>query len=280
MLKNFNNKVVVVTGASSGMGRSYAMLLAQHNARLILTDIDEDGLRLTNEVLVKLGYNQAILMTHDVSKSTDWQRVVARCKSEFGLCHMLINNAGIEGAAAPVWVSSMAAVKRTMDVNFYGVVYGTRLFLPLLAATEAAALVNVSSVFGFIGMPNASDYCASKFAVRGYTEALMVELEQVHPHITVHLVHPGGVATEIARSERTSKFKDKFLTTSSDEIVSYILQQILKNNPRIVYGNQSGRAYWGSRLLSLPTLKKMIAKGIKRMMHPDDYRSDHKGFKL
>ena len=276
----YTNKTVVITGAASGMGRSYAVLLAQRGARVVLTDIDEDGLCVTAELVAKYNGKLPLTMAHDVSKISQWQALAKLCKSEHDGCDILINNAGIEGAAVPVWASDMKTIKRTMDVNFYGVVQGTKTFLPLLAASPDAALINVSSIFGFIGTPNASDYCASKFAVRGYTEALMVELELVHPHIQVHLVHPGGVATDIARSERTAKFKDKFLTTPSDEMVTYVLKEVEANNPRIVYGNHARKTYWSSKILNLPALKNMIGKGMKNLAQPDDYAKDHKGFKL
>ncbi|MDG1255446.1 MAG: SDR family NAD(P)-dependent oxidoreductase [Glaciecola sp.] len=273
----FRNKVVAITGAGSGMGRSYATLLAAQGAKLLLSDIDADALDATVALLSSSEQGVAA-MAMDVSNTDHWLAFKQLAIDEFGGCHMLINNAGIEGAAQPAWASTTEQLNRTMDVNFFGVVTGCRTFLPLLTAQKWAALVNISSIFGFIGTPNASDYCASKFALRGYTESLMVELAHVHPQVQVHLVHPGGVDTDISRSVRTAKFKRRFLTTPSDEMCQVVLAEVQRNNPRIVYGNHAKKTYWLSKLLPLTQLRKLLAKGLK-LVDQEDYRQDHHGFK-
>lgn len=275
----YRNKIIAITGAASGMGRSYATLLAQQGAKLLLSDVDEDGLNETVALASALMSEDNIASIRmDVSQISDWQQFKDLALTRFGGCHMLINNAGIEGAAKPAWASSDAQIKQTMDVNFYGVVNGCRMFIPLLVKQNWAGIINISSIFGFIGTPNASDYCASKFAVRGYTEALMVELAHVYPQVQVHLVHPGGVDTDIARSERTAKFKHKFLTTPSDEMCQVVLDRVIANNPRIIYGNHAKKTYWLSKLLPLQQLKKIIAKGLV-LVDKNEYSPEHKGFK-
>jgi butyryl-CoA dehydrogenase len=274
----YNNKIVAITGAGSGMGRSYAMLLSKIGARVVLSDIDAEELAQTVTLVEKITAKPCAHLVMDVSKQKDWQQFKALCQTTYQGCDVLINNAGIEGATVPVWASTVTQIKRTMDVNFMGVVYGTRTFLPLLVQSPHSHLINVSSIFGLIGSPNASDYCASKFAVKGYTEALMVELAHVHPHVGVHLVHPGGVDTNIARSQNTAKFKEKFLTTPCDEIVEHVLKQVAAKQPRIVYGNQANKTYWASRLLSLPRLVKMIGKSMVKIADKKDYDPQHKGF--
>lgn len=275
----YHEKIIAITGAASGMGRSYATLLAQHGAKLLLSDVNEEGLNETIALVNALSRNQKVAsMIMDVSQPKHWQQFKDLALAQFGGCHMLINNAGIEGAAQPFWASMDTQIKQTMDVNFYGVVYGCRSFIPLLVKQDWASIVNISSIFGFIGTPNASDYCASKFAVRGYTEALMVELAHVYPQVQVHLVHPGGVDTDIARSEKTAKFKHKFLTTPSDEMCQVVLDDVVKNNPRIIYGNHAQKTYWLSKLLPLKQLKKIIAKGLA-LVDKNEYSPDHKGFK-
>ena len=273
----FRNKVVAITGAGSGMGRSYATLLAAQGAKLLLSDIDTDALDATVALLSSSEQSVAV-MAMDVSNTEHWLAFKKLAMDEFAGCHMLINNAGIEGAAQPAWASTPEQLNRTMDVNFFGVVTGCRTFLPLLTAQKWAALVNISSIFGFVGTPNASDYCASKFALRGYTESLMVELAHVHPQVQVHLVHPGGVDTDISRSVRTAKFKRRFLTTPSDEMCQVVLDEVQRNNPRIVYGNHAKKTYWLSKLLPLKQLRKLLAKGLK-LVDQEDYRQDHNGFK-
>ena len=275
----YQDKIIAITGAASGMGRSYATLLAQQGAKLLLSDVDEEGLNETVALASVLTSPENIVtMKMDVSSTEHWQAFKELALSRFGGCHMLINNAGIEGAAKPVWASSEAQIKQTMDINFYGVVYGCRSFIPLLVKQDWASIVNISSIFGFIGTPNASDYCASKFAVRGYTEALMVELAHVYPQVQVHLVHPGGVDTDIARSERTAKFKHKFLTTPSDEMCQVVLDNVIINNPRIIYGNHAKKTSWLSKLLPLKQLKKIIAKGLA-LVDKNEYSREHQGFK-
>ncbi len=275
----YQNKVAVITGAASGMGRSYAMQLTKLGAHVIITDVDSAGLDETATLVEKINGKPCIKMLMDVSKNKDWQALKTLTLDTHGHCDILINNAGIEGATVPVWASSISQIKQTMDVNFMGVVYGVRQFLPLLVKRKEANIINVSSIFGLIGSPNASDYCASKFAVKGYSEALMVELAHVHPHVSVHVVHPGGVDTNIARSAKTEKFKAKFLTTPSDEMVDYVLAEVVSGNPRIVYGNQAKRTYWASKLLSLPKLVKMIGKSMYKIADPADYDPNHKGFR-
>ena len=279
MQNYYHNKTVAITGAGSGMGRSYALLLSKMGARVVLADIAEHALAETVSLVEKITAKPCAHLVMDVSKQKDWQQFSTLCQDTYQGCDVLINNAGIEGATVPVWASTVSQIKRTMDINFMGVVYGTRIFLPLLVQRPQSHLINVSSIFGLIGSPNASDYCASKFAVKGYTEALMVELQHVHPHVGVHLVHPGGVDTNIARSANTAKFKAKFLTTPCDEIVEYVLTQVAAKQPRIIYGNQAVRTYWASRLLSLKQLVNMIGKSMVKIADKADYDPQHKGFK-
>lgn len=275
----YKNKVAVITGAGSGMGRSYATQLSKLGAHVVITDIDTEGLAETVSLVEKITGKACLNIVMDVSKNKAWSDLKDRVLEVHGKCDILINNAGIEGAAVPAWASSVTQIKQTMDVNFMGVVYGVRQFLPLLVKQETANIINVSSIFGLIGSPNASDYCASKFAVKGYSEALMVELAHVHPQVNVHVVHPGGVATNIARSVKTEKFKEVFLTTPSDEMVDFVLAEVVAGNPRIVYGNHAKKTYWASKLLSLPRLVKMIGKTLHKIADPADYDPNHKGFK-
>lgn len=137
-------------------------------------------------------------------------------------------------------------------------------------ANREGAVVNVSSIFGLVGTPNNSDYCASKFAVRGFTESLMVELSS--SKIQVHLVHPGGIATNIASKAEHAKFAQKFLTTPADEIVEVVRKGIENNEPRIVYGNNAARVWFAARFLPFKVLRDLLWKQMGPTLNQDHYK--------
>lgn len=273
----YAGKVAVISGAASGMGRAYARALVARGARVALCDVDEQALA---ETLQGLDKTQVLSRLLDVSDYAAWCQFADDVRARFGPAHLVINNAGIEGTTLPVWASEMPDIQRTMDINFYGVVHGTKAFLPQLVSNEWAALVNVSSIFGLVGTPSNSDYCASKFAVRGFTEALMVELADVHPHVQVHLLHPGGINTNITRKPNSQAFGRDLLTTGADEIVQHVLKAVEKNTTRIVYGNQALRTYWASRLLPFNWVRAMILRQLEKYKNRQDYDPAHSGFSL
>lgn len=277
---SFVDKVVVISGAASGMGRSYALNLAKRGARLALCDLDEIGLKQTLNLVQGQSEKATLSIPMDVSSEAAWNEFANTVKRHIGPANIVINNAGIEGSAAPVWDTSADTLERTMNVNFYGVVNGCRAFLPQLVQQQEAALINVSSIFGFIGTPSAADYCASKFAVRGYTEALMAELADVYPHVQVHLVHPGGINTQITRKPQSKAFAKAFLTTSPDEIAEQVITAVQNNRRRMVFGNQALRTFLASRVLPLSWQIGLIRKTFKNIKVSEDYRPDHPGFKL
>jgi butyryl-CoA dehydrogenase len=264
-MKVFDNKVVVITGAASGMGREYALAFAKLNSKLALCDLDEAGLSETVKLVREISdtaIHTKLLSVADKTAVYDFADEVA---STLGDASIVINNAGIEGTGGPGWMTPADGFKRVMDVNLYGVVYCSQAFLPQLAKNKEAALVNVSSVFGMIGAPGSADYCASKFAVRGYTETLMAELND--SHVQIHLVHPGGIKTNIARKEDTQLAAAPFLTTPADEIVAYVIKGIRANNPRIVYGNLSTLVRLMVHLLPLKWRYKLVARTMPATDH-------------
>jgi short-subunit dehydrogenase len=276
----FANKTVVITGAASGIGKALATLFADLGCKVAICDIDEGAL---SNVAVKLQSAHPGMTLFksflDVSSKTDWETFL---DGAFGYCKhidIVINNAGIEGSAQPVWASDDELLKRVMDVNFYGMVYGSKTALPYLTMRPWAALVNVSSIFGLVAPPNTADYCASKFAIRGYTESLRAELALVHPQVQVHLVHPGGINTNITRLEQSQKFKARFLTTPPEEIALHIANSIMHNKARIVFGNQATKTHIASRILPLKWLTKLTGKEIDGLGMEGDYQVDHNGFK-
>lgn len=268
-MKNFDQKIVVITGAGSGMGRAYALAFAQHGAKVALCDYDQEGLAETLRLVDQQSNTPSIHATFDVSDRTSVDNFAIQVKEELGNAHIVINNAGIEGSANPVWTTQEESLRKVMEVNYYGVVYGTQAFLPQLQANKESAIVNVSSIFGLIGTPNHADYCASKFAVRGFTEALMAELD--NSHIQVHLLHPGGIATNIARQQHSQKFAEHYFQTSADDIARHVLKKIIRNQPRIVYGQSSGKTALGAKFLPLKLLKSIIWHEMKKVIDLSDY---------
>ncbi len=260
-MKDFRHKVVVVTGAGSGMGRAYALEFGRLGAHLALNDYDVEGLAETRRLLDTQQAGKVYAQAFDVADKALMQAFAAGVEAELGKAHVVINNAGVEGAAAPVWAMPDSALDRVMRINFHGVVNGTRAFLPQLLAQPEGALVNVSSIFGLVGTPNHADYCASKFAVRGYTEALMVELQ--HTPVSVHLVHPGGIATRIARSSASQKFSHKYLSTPPEDIVRRVIRGIQRGEPKIVYGKDSFKTWLGANLVPLKLLNRIIWRDMK-----------------
>jgi NAD(P)-dependent dehydrogenase (short-subunit alcohol dehydrogenase family) len=195
------NKVIAVTGAGSGIGRALALGLARRGARLALSDKDAAGLAETSRLL---GNAHHLSDFFDVRDAEAWNRFAEKTRRDFGQVDGIINNAGLS-VVAPFADMSEEDFNLVMDVNFSGVVRGTRTFLPLLGRQSTSWIVNISSVFGLMAYPTQSAYCASKFAVKGFTETLRLELAQSHPSVQVVCVHPGGIKTNVARNAKFVK---------------------------------------------------------------------------
>jgi NAD(P)-dependent dehydrogenase (short-subunit alcohol dehydrogenase family) len=269
-VRNFRNKVVVITGAASGMGRSYALMFAKLGSKIAICDFDEAGLHETERLVKQVADVPLHSEKLDVSNKAGVYAFAQAVKTQLGNTHVIINNAGVSGEGRPVWALSDDSYERVMNINFWGVVHGTRAFLPQLLENGEGAVVNVSSIFGLVGTPSNSDYCASKFAVRGFTESLMVELSK--SEVQVHLVHPGGINTNIASKPEHKEFAQKFLTTPPEEICEFVLACIRKNEPRIVYGNNAARVWLGSRLLPFKRMRHVLWQQMGRTLGQDDYK--------
>ncbi|GAA4116127.1 SDR family NAD(P)-dependent oxidoreductase [Nocardioides fonticola] len=259
---DLRGRVVVVTGAGSGMGRSYALEAARRGAVLALADYDPAGLAQTAGLLP--AGTTVLTRVLDVSDRDAVEAFAASVDADLGGAHVVINNAGIEGAVLAAEAIPEEVHRRVMAVNFDGVRYGTLAFLPQLRARDRAALVNVSSLFGLIGTPHHSDYCASKFAVRGFTEALAAEL--VGTGVSVHLVHPGGVATNIARQAGSQAFAAKYLTTAPDDIARLVLDALGTRRTRIVAGHRAPSTFLGSRLLPLWVMTRLVRRDLDAVL--------------
>lgn len=196
------NTVAVVTGAASGIGAALAADLAGRGCRVVLADVDASAL---DRVTASLARPDAVLsVPTDVADRPGVERLLRAAVDRFGHVDVLVNNAGIALDGARVDQVTPEDLAAVMGVNFWGVVHGTQVFLPHLVTRPRAAVVNVSSIFGITAMGWQSAYVSSKFAVRGFTESLRMELAHVAPHVSAVLVHPGGIRTGIVRASRRS----------------------------------------------------------------------------
>ena len=256
-MTDFNGMVAVVTGAGSGIGRALAQALAASGCQLALSDINQAGL---DETVSQLPRAPAKVDTSllDVADRNAVKAYAASVVERFGHVDIVINNAGVGVAGGAVEVSD-ADLDWLMGINFWGVVDSSRAFLPHLSTRPQAWLVNISSIFGIIGVPGQAAYNASKFAVRGYTEALWHEYED--SNVAICLVHPGGIKTAIARNSRVSagvsaaehsqgvnRF-DELARTSPEQAAAVILEGIAKKRRRIYIGNDAKVISLLSRLL-------------------------------
>lgn len=249
-MRDFHGKVAAITGAGSGIGRALALQLAGEGARLALSDIDDEGLAQTARQVADAGA-RCTATTLDVA---DRERVFAwagDCRAAHGQVNLLFNNAGVALAAAAASVRP-EDFQWIMGINFWGVVHGTQAFLPHLRASGDGHVVNLSSIFGMVAMPTQAAYNATKFAVRGYTEALRMELELEGAPVGVTCVHPGGIATRIATSMRVDpemqritgrdaeairRQSDRLLqTTTPQQAAARILAGVKRNARRVLIG--------------------------------------------
>ncbi len=273
-MKDFNNKLVVITGAATGMGRAYALAFARLGSHLALSDIDPEQLKETVNQVKSIASVNLISECFDIADIEQTESFAEKVKQQLGTVDVVINNAGIEGSCEPVWATQSDWYRKVMAVNFFGVVNGTQAFLPQLREKNSGVIVNVSSIFGLVGAPNHADYCASKFAVRGFTEALMAELNETN--IQVHLLHPGGINTLIARKPKSREFAKQFLTTSATDVAEFVIESIQKNKIRMVYGNNAYKTFLGMRLLPLKFLKSFIWSEMKSVIELKNYKMEQK----
>ncbi len=199
-MKDFSGRVAAITGAGSGIGRALANALARRGAHLALVDIDDAGLAETVTQCEGLGVK--ITSQHlDVADRDAVYAWADRVVDDHGKVNLIVNNAGV-ALGATVESMSYEDFEWLMNINFWGVVYGSKAFLPHLKESGEGHIVNLSSVFGLISVPSQSAYNAAKFAVRGFTDSLRMELEIEGANVSVTTIHPGGIKTNIARNAR------------------------------------------------------------------------------
>ncbi|MGH3644396.1 MAG: SDR family NAD(P)-dependent oxidoreductase, partial [Mycobacterium sp.] len=197
-MEGFAGKVAVVTGAGSGIGQALALELGRSGAKLAISDVDAEGLAVTEERLKAIGV-QVKADRLDVTEREAFELYADAVKAHFGKVNQIYNNAGI-AYVGDVEVTPFKDIERVMDVDFWGVVNGTKAFLPHLIESGDGHVVNVSSLFGIFSVPGQAAYNSAKFAVRGFTEALRQEMQVSRHPVKVTTVHPGGIKTAIMRN--------------------------------------------------------------------------------
>lgn len=248
-------KVCAVTGAGSGIGRALALGLAARGARVALSDVDPAGLEQTAAAARQAGapeVHSAPLDVADRDAVTAWADAVA---AHFGVAHQIYNNAGI-AFSRTVLESDWSDYERVLGVNLWGVIHGTKAFLPHLIASGDGHVVNVSSLNGYMAQGGMSHYCTSKFAVRGFTETLRIEVLQAGHPVGVTVVHPGGIKTNIANSAMSSAkamglpvtaedearhkaYNEKLLKMDPAQAAETILKGVEQGKPRVLVGNDA-----------------------------------------
>lgn len=266
-MKNFAGKVAIVTGAASGIGRATALALAKRGCAIALADIDPNGLESIEKELVERG---TTVSTHpvDVSSSDQMESFAAEVEAAHGAAHILINNAGVV-ISGTFEQQRLEDLEWLVGINYWGVVYGCHYFLPLLKRQEEAHIVNLSSMFGFLGLPEQSGYCATKAAVRALSESLWVELRG--DRIGVTSIHPGCIETSIIRSGRIEgdTTRDEIQTlfsrrgASPDTVARAIIKGIEKNKLRIRVRPEAMVADWMKRVFPV-SIHRWIAQRWER----------------
>lgn len=275
-MKEFKGKVAAITGAGSGIGRALALNLASQGCALALSDVNQAGLAETADLLADSG----VKVTTQGLDVADREAVFAwadQVVADHGQVNLIFNNAGV-ALGGSVAGTTIEEYEWIVNINFWGVLYGTKAFLPHLQASGDGHIINISSVFGLFSQPTQSGYNATKFAVRGFTESLRQELDMANNGVSASCVHPGGIKTNIARSARmndsvkdltgvdgaasTQNFEKMFRTTA-DDAAKIILKGVRKNARRILVGTDA--KIIDSFQRSLPTGYQALLTGAMKL---------------
>lgn len=276
--------MAVVTGAGSGIGRALAFALGRRGARLALSDIDEATLTEVAEALRRSG-TQVHHQRLDVSDRAAVEAYATAVAEHFGAVHQVFNNAGIAFSRS-VLASDYADYERVLAVNLWGVIHGTKAFLPHLINSGAGYVINISSLNGYMAQAQLSHYCTAKFAVRGFTESLRIEMLEGKLPVQVMCVHPGGIKTNIATyalarakaaglpvsaddEARTKIYNEKLLRMSPDRAAQIILDGVERGKSRVLVGGDARTVDWMVRALpsgyvhAVVAMGKRIARGVR-----------------
>lgn len=273
----FTNKVVVISGAGSGIGRACALLCAKKGARVAITDIDHDRLQETVALVKKEGaevHNQIL----DVSDWSAWQSYCDAVIEHFGQVDVVLNNAGVTLGSFSIEEVSIEQFKWVMDINFWGMVYGTKAFLTHLKSRPESAVANISSILGLGAISDQGPYCASKFGIRGFTESLRMEAMVNFPHVNILSIHPGGIQTNIAKDanwgdkeiskeeqDKMAKEFEKTFINTADYAATTIVDALEKKKQRLLIGNDAKRMWRVINWFPVSYTKKLYDSMIKNI---------------
>jgi butyryl-CoA dehydrogenase len=275
-MKEFNGRVAAITGAGSGIGRALANNLARRGTHLALSDIDEAGLAET--VGQCEGHGVKVTPQHlDVADRAAVFAWADRVAEDHGKVNLIFNNAGV-ALGATIEAMSYEDFEWLMNINFWGVVHGTKAFLPHLKASGEGHIVNLSSVFGLISVPSQAAYNAAKFAVRGFTDALRMELEIEKANVSCTTIHPGGIKTNIAKNarmdpsvtemtgdpEKARKNFERMFITSPEKAARQILSAVERDRRRALIGPDAKVIDLISRLPG-SLYQGVLTRGAKRL---------------
>ena len=276
-MKTLKGKVVAITGAGSGIGRATAELAARQGGHVAVSDVNEKGLLETQIACEKQGVRceATVLDVADREAVHAWADAT---RTSFGQVNVIVNNAGVS-LSGVVEDLAYEDFEWLMNINFWGVVYGTKAFLPHLRESGDGHVVNISSLFGLMAMPAASAYNASKFAVRGFTEALSEELAIEGAPVRVTSVHPGGIDTNIARGGRVTpnrkwglvdsvqsgKDFERLARTTPQSAAKQIIDAILDERRRLLIGADAKLLDLVQRVMPA-RYQSLVGQVVKRQM--------------
>lgn len=277
-MRDIHHKVAAITGAGSGIGRALAIELAGRYCNLALSDVNKDGLAETARLAAEASSVRVTTQPVDVADRQAVHGWADQVADEHGAVHLVFNNAGV-ALGSTIEGTDYADLEWILGINFWGVVHGTKAFLPHLRAAGEGHIVNTSSIFGIIGVPSQSAYNATKFAVRGFTESLRQELDMDGGNISASSVHPGGIKTNIAQAARfadnmteftgvdeaqsKANFERMFITTP-EAAARTILRGVRRNSRRILVGPDARAVDWMARAMP-SSYQRLISYGTKRL---------------
>lgn len=275
-MKTLDDKVVVITGAGSGIGRALALNCAARGSLLALSDVDEDGLAETVDLAKNAGAREVHATRLDVADRAAFTAYASEVAEHFGRVNVVVNNAGV-ALTGDVDELTYADMDWIVDINLWGVISGTKEFLPHLIASGDGHVVNLSSLFGLISVPGQSLYNATKYAVRGFSESLREEM-LVHGHpVGVTVVHPGGIRTAIARNSRVAGggdkdaianlFDKKLARMTPERAAEIIIGAVLKDQARCLVGLDAHVVHHFAKLTG-SRYQNVIAKATAKLVPP------------